>query len=103
MAKIAEQHGLESYMDQLMSAKWKYIQRPDFDSDGANFDAVFMGCKDTFIENILDAAYFLQSAGLLREKIKVSTVINGIVASLRYKMSARKRICRMSDFGPGNE
>lgn len=101
LANIAEQHGLEGFMRQLMSTKWKYIERPDFDSDGANFCAVFLECSDTFVKNILDAAYFVQSAALVREKLRVQKVINGVVASLRYKISARKRVCRMSDFMSG--
>ncbi|MBP3060774.1 glycosyltransferase family 2 protein [Ectopseudomonas oleovorans] len=98
LINIAKQHGLSDYINKLIDSKWKYIERSDFDGDGANLNAVFIGCNDTFIKNILDAAYFVQSTALLRNKLKVKEIINGIVSSLRYKISARKRLCRMNKY-----
>ncbi len=103
LTKIAKQHRLYDQMRQELASKWKYVERADYDDDGSNYHSVFIVCKDTFIKNILDAAYFVQSALLIRQKVRLPRIINGFMASCRYKLSARKRVCRMIEFMRGTE
>ena len=103
LAKIAKYHGLSDQLNQEISSKWKYVERGDYDGDGTNYRVIFIGCKNTFIGNILDAAYFVQSALLIREKFRFAKILSGLLASFLYKLSARKRVCRMGEFMQGKE
>jgi hypothetical protein len=101
--KIATHHNLKSLMMQLLERKFKYVERPSFDSDGANFHSLFMSCNGTFIDNIFDAAYFAQSASLLREKITIKNIIYSIKESLYYKKIGRRKLHLMSKYLSGKK
>lgn len=100
---IARHHKLDTYMKQVLEKKWKYIQRPDFDADGGNLHSLFLDCQGSFINNIFDAAYFIQSISLIRKKVSISNIFNATISSLKYKISGSRRIAKMSNYRSNEE